>query len=142
MECDICGAEEVETVHCCEKCDKCVCQECVESEAWSSVIGLCAECNPEECHICNKEAAASALETAGYRKDGIPQGHKRFERSATLTLVAFAIALWCGARYDLVASGTGKYFGGWVEPHALGARAIAVAVVAAAALAAAIAREL
>ena len=62
---------------------------------------------------------------------------RRFERGAWLALVCAAVALWCGARYDLVASGTGKYFGGWVMPHALGADSIAIAIVVGAALVAA-----
>jgi hypothetical protein len=46
MTCDFC-AEEVKTVHACDRCGACACQECVETDAWSPVIGLCAECNPD-----------------------------------------------------------------------------------------------
>jgi hypothetical protein len=44
--CDFCG-QQTKIMHACEGCDTCACQECVETGAWSPVVGLCKECNPD-----------------------------------------------------------------------------------------------
>lgn len=43
--CTECG--EQPAIQMCENCDKHVCRDCRESAIWSTVPGLCAECDAE-----------------------------------------------------------------------------------------------